>query len=49
MPGGKLPEKFGTGEDDFPEDFLGQLLHPFVRQDGTKPATATGEENRGAA
>jgi tetratricopeptide (TPR) repeat protein/sterol desaturase/sphingolipid hydroxylase (fatty acid hydroxylase superfamily) len=29
MPPGKLPEQFGTGENDFPEDFLGQFLHPF--------------------
>ena len=31
MPAGKLPEQFGTGEPDFPEGFLGQLLHPFRR------------------
>jgi WD40 repeat protein/sterol desaturase/sphingolipid hydroxylase (fatty acid hydroxylase superfamily) len=29
MPPGKVPEHFGTGEPDFPEDFLGQFLHPF--------------------
>jgi len=29
MPPGKLPEQFGAGESDFPEDFLGQFLHPF--------------------
>jgi hypothetical protein len=33
MPSGKLPEQFGTGEIDFPEDFWGQFLHPFRKQD----------------
>lgn len=32
MPPNKLPERFGNGEDDYPEDFWGQLLHPFLRQ-----------------
>jgi sterol desaturase/sphingolipid hydroxylase (fatty acid hydroxylase superfamily) len=31
MPPGKLPEQFGNGENDFPDDFWGQLLHPFTR------------------
>jgi sterol desaturase/sphingolipid hydroxylase (fatty acid hydroxylase superfamily) len=29
MPTGKLPQQFGNGEQDFPEDFWGQLVHPF--------------------
>lgn len=29
MPRGKLPEQFGNGESDFPEDFWGQFVHPF--------------------
>ncbi len=29
MPPGKLPQSFGIGEHDFPEDFWGQLIHPF--------------------
>ena len=29
MPPAKLPEQFGNGEHDFPEDFWGQLIHPF--------------------
>jgi sterol desaturase/sphingolipid hydroxylase (fatty acid hydroxylase superfamily) len=29
MPPGKLPEEFGNGEADFPEDFWGQMMHPF--------------------
>jgi sterol desaturase/sphingolipid hydroxylase (fatty acid hydroxylase superfamily) len=29
MPAGKLPEHFGTGEADFPDDFWGQFAHPF--------------------
>jgi sterol desaturase/sphingolipid hydroxylase (fatty acid hydroxylase superfamily) len=28
MPPGKLPEQFGIGDPDFPEDFLGQLVYP---------------------
>jgi sterol desaturase/sphingolipid hydroxylase (fatty acid hydroxylase superfamily) len=35
MPPGKLPEQFGNGDADFPEDFLGQMLYPLRR---TKPA-----------
>ena len=35
MPAGKLPEQFGNGDADFPEDFLGQLVYPFRP---TKPA-----------
>jgi sterol desaturase/sphingolipid hydroxylase (fatty acid hydroxylase superfamily) len=30
MPSGKLPAQYGSGEPDFPEEFLGQLLYPFV-------------------
>lgn len=40
MPRGKLPEKFGVGESGFPEDFWGQLVHPFCRQD-KQPSTST--------
>ncbi len=29
MPPGQLPEQFGNGEANFPEDFWGQFLHPF--------------------
>jgi sterol desaturase/sphingolipid hydroxylase (fatty acid hydroxylase superfamily) len=29
MPAGKVPELFGNGDPDFPEDFWGQLIHPF--------------------
>jgi sterol desaturase/sphingolipid hydroxylase (fatty acid hydroxylase superfamily) len=45
MPAGKLPEQFGNGEPDFPEDFLGQLLHPFRRR--TSPAAAPALEAAG--
>ncbi len=38
MPAGQLPEKFGIGEPDFPEDFLGQLTYPFRKQ--TPPPAA---------
>ena len=32
MPAGKLPQEFGVGQSDFPEDFLGQLVRPFRKQ-----------------
>jgi sterol desaturase/sphingolipid hydroxylase (fatty acid hydroxylase superfamily) len=35
MPAGKLPERFGTGDADFPDGFWGQLLYPFRK---TQPA-----------
>ena len=47
MPPGKLPEQFGTGEIDFPEDFWGQLIHPFRKpgeqksRDAKPPRLAT--------
>jgi sterol desaturase/sphingolipid hydroxylase (fatty acid hydroxylase superfamily) len=28
MPPGKLPEQFGIGDPEFPENFLGQLIYP---------------------
>jgi sterol desaturase/sphingolipid hydroxylase (fatty acid hydroxylase superfamily) len=37
MPPGKVPEHFGNGAHDFPEDFWGQLIHPFTRQTGLEP------------
>ena len=33
MPAGKLPEQFGNGENDYPEDFWGQFIHPFRKPD----------------
>jgi WD40 repeat protein/sterol desaturase/sphingolipid hydroxylase (fatty acid hydroxylase superfamily) len=36
MPKGLLPERFGTGEADFPEGFWGQLLHPFRAGEGAR-------------
>ena len=36
MPPGKLPEHFGNGDPDFPEDFWGQFIHPFRKK--TPPA-----------
>lgn len=29
MPKNRLPERFGTGNNDVPESFLGQLIYPF--------------------
>jgi sterol desaturase/sphingolipid hydroxylase (fatty acid hydroxylase superfamily) len=43
MPTGKLPEHFGNGEQDFPEDFWGQLLYPF-RKKNTPPALPSRED-----
>ncbi len=50
MPSGKRPEKFGNGEADYPDDFWGQLIHPF-RKRAPLPAqpAATGEDEREAA
>ena len=31
MPAGQVPQHFGNGEHDFPDDFWGQLLHPFKK------------------
>jgi sterol desaturase/sphingolipid hydroxylase (fatty acid hydroxylase superfamily) len=32
MPPQRLPEHFGNGEQDFPESFWGQFLHPFRKR-----------------
>lgn len=32
MPPGKLPSRFGNGNADFPDDFWGQVIHPFRRE-----------------
>lgn len=44
MPPGKLPEQFGSGDSDFPEDFWEQLLYPFRKQRET-PSIASGMPN----
>jgi sterol desaturase/sphingolipid hydroxylase (fatty acid hydroxylase superfamily) len=31
MPAGTMPQHFGNGDADFPEDFWGQLMYPFRR------------------
>jgi sterol desaturase/sphingolipid hydroxylase (fatty acid hydroxylase superfamily) len=41
MPVGELPEQFGNGDPDFPGDFWGQLLYPFVRR---RPSPSTGAQ-----
>jgi sterol desaturase/sphingolipid hydroxylase (fatty acid hydroxylase superfamily) len=51
MPPGRLPAQFGNGEPNFPEDFWGQLLHPFRKQAvaPSKDTTVkTGQEKRAA-
>jgi WD40 repeat protein/sterol desaturase/sphingolipid hydroxylase (fatty acid hydroxylase superfamily) len=47
MPPGRLPEQFGTGDPDFPEDFWGQFVHPFRKKNPQpsrppQPAGTTG-------
>lgn len=52
MPVGKLPEQFGNGDADFPDDFWGQLVHPFRKQTSQVPLAASREgdtQDRGAA
>ncbi|MGH7225535.1 MAG: sterol desaturase family protein, partial [Gemmataceae bacterium] len=46
MPPGKLPEQFGNGENDFPEDFWGQLLYPFEKQQPDHAQTDNGVSPR---
>jgi sterol desaturase/sphingolipid hydroxylase (fatty acid hydroxylase superfamily) len=41
MPAGTLPANFGTGDTEFPEGFLGQLLYPLRRVRLTQPRTFT--------
>lgn len=51
MPPRRLPVQFGNGEPDFPDDFWGQLLHPFRKQGDAQAKDATVEtcrENRAA-
>ncbi len=40
MPAGKLPETFGNGEADFPEDFWGQFVFPFGARTKEKDSKA---------
>jgi len=37
MPAGKLPERFGTGDADFPEGFWAQLVYPFRKAQPVQP------------
>ncbi len=32
MPEGKIPEHYGTDDDDVPDGFLGQMTYPFIRK-----------------
>jgi sterol desaturase/sphingolipid hydroxylase (fatty acid hydroxylase superfamily) len=48
MPAGELPEHFGNGDRDFPEDFWGQLVYPFLKK-STQPELAETEPLRKAA
>ncbi len=52
MPRGVLPEQFGNGENDFPEDFWGQFVYPFQPDkrpaESTPPPVETRRENEAA-
>ena len=45
MPPGKLPEQFGNGEADFPEDFWGQFIHPFRKKRRPRHPQAMADED----
>jgi sterol desaturase/sphingolipid hydroxylase (fatty acid hydroxylase superfamily) len=52
MPPGKLPEHFGNGDAEFPDDFWGQLVHPFrkrTRRPLSSPVAAGSPERQEAA
>jgi sterol desaturase/sphingolipid hydroxylase (fatty acid hydroxylase superfamily) len=53
MPPAKLPQRFGNGDPDFPDDFWGQFIHPFWKKDKPHPlsseaTTASRAEERAA-
>lgn len=50
LPPGKLPEHFGNGEADFPEDFWGQFLHPFrkAKPRPSEPSAASAGPDSGS-
>lgn len=44
MPPGRLPEHFGSGDPDFPDDFWGQLVHPFRNSKPQAPAPSVAKD-----
>lgn len=42
MPEAALPENFGNGDPDFPDDFWGQLIRPFAKTKTAMPLPRTG-------
>jgi sterol desaturase/sphingolipid hydroxylase (fatty acid hydroxylase superfamily) len=44
MPPGRLPEKFGCGDPEFPEDLLGQFFYPFALKRSSPPEKSGAEE-----
>jgi sterol desaturase/sphingolipid hydroxylase (fatty acid hydroxylase superfamily) len=46
MPPGKLPEAFGNGDPDFPEDFWGQLFYPIRKQETKHPLPSAADNPR---
>jgi sterol desaturase/sphingolipid hydroxylase (fatty acid hydroxylase superfamily) len=42
MPRGKLPEQFGNGEVDYPDDFWGQFIHPFRSRRSVRTSEGSG-------
>jgi sterol desaturase/sphingolipid hydroxylase (fatty acid hydroxylase superfamily) len=47
MPPGQLPEHFGNGEEEYPEDFWGQFIQPFLRR-GEQRQTAAADAKKAA-
>jgi hypothetical protein len=42
MPEGKLPQTFGVDEADYPESYIGQLIHPFLSKPSAPVEPASG-------
>jgi sterol desaturase/sphingolipid hydroxylase (fatty acid hydroxylase superfamily) len=48
MPAGKLPQRFGNGAIDYPEDFWGQFIQPFRKEKSPPEHPATGGQRMAA-
>ncbi len=49
MPQGELPQHYGVDDAQFPQGFIAQLIHPFLRKKAVAAATATGATAIGSA
>ena len=38
MPPGEVPQHFGNGDHEYPEDFWGQFIHPFLKKRPSRAA-----------